>query len=108
MKNINVFGSIAQEEAQPKRLLSNITLDEFIARAKKMIKSGVMRYEGLAVGEDPLTERDYAISYTLGRLMEEGRGSFFSFDDIYYGIRTYCGEEVLNRIFKHEAEGQDE
>ena len=80
-----------------------MTFQEFMATCERGFDSGELRLEN---GER-LTEKDYAIYWSICMLREDaiahGRECFFSFEDIYFGVYTYCGEEVFNRVFGREA-----
>ena len=50
-----------------------------------------------------MDEKEYAIYWSIWMLREDAiakrEPSEFTFEEIYNGVLTYCGEEVFNRVF---------
>lgn len=57
-----------------------------------------------------LSDLDLAITYAIGREMQERGGSKFEMtvDEIYYLIGKHCGIDVRNRLFADEEDAKDE
>ncbi len=76
-----------------------MTFQEFKDVCEKGVRDGNIKLSDGIV----MTERDYAIYWSICKLREDaiahGRECAFTKEDIFFGVRTYCGEEVFNRVF---------
>lgn len=78
-----------------------MTFQEFITTCKKGFETGELR---LSNGKE-MTEKDYAIYWSICMLREDritkGEEPVLTYEEIYNGVLTYCGEEVFNRVFNN-------
>lgn len=76
-----------------------MTFNDFMTTCERGFDNGEIR---LSSGER-MSEKDYAIYWSICMLREDaiarGKETTFSIEEIYNGVRKYCGEEVFNRVF---------
>ena len=76
-----------------------MTYEEFVKRCKHGFEIGAIKLDN---GVE-MTDRDYAIYWSICMLREDaikaGKECAFTKEDIYFGVKKYCGEEVFNRVF---------
>ena len=76
-----------------------MTFNEFMTTCERGFDSGEIRLDS---GER-MSEKDYAIYWSICMLREDAiaqkKPLEFSYEEIYNGVLTYCGEEVFNRVF---------
>jgi len=73
--------------------------NDFMQICERGFDSGELRLEN----GKRMTEKDYAIYWSICMLREDaiahGRECAFTKEDIFFGVRTYCGDEVFQRVF---------
>lgn len=85
---------------------SGMTFESFVEIIKQGLASGVLTMS------NEMSELDYAVYWSICMLREEAvekeetiekHELFFTFEDIFHGVRKYCGEDVFRRVFGKEA-----